>query len=75
MRKLVASVITGAVLSLGLVAANPVAVAVASQVHVPKAKPGQFCAKRDHNDWTRTAKYGKLTCKRYPSGYWHWKRM
>lgn len=75
MRKLIASVITGAVLSMGLVASVPAPVAQAAQVHVSKAKPGQFCAKRDHNDWTKTNHYGKLKCKRYPSGTWHWKRI
>lgn len=75
MRKLVASVIAGAVLSLGLVATTPGVPAQAAQVHVPKARPGQFCAARDHNDWTKTSRYGKLKCKRYPSGTWHWKRM
>ena len=75
MRKVIASVITGAVLSLGFVATSPAPVAQAAQVHVPKAKPGQFCAKRYHNDWTKTKKYGKLKCKRYASGAWHWKRI
>jgi hypothetical protein len=74
MRKLFASVITGAVLSMGLVGATAAPVAQAAQVRVPRAKPGQFCAKRDHNDWTRTAQFGKLKCTRYPSGTWHWKR-
>jgi hypothetical protein len=59
---------------MGLAAAAPVTFAQAAQVHVPRAKPGQFCAKRDHNDWTKTAAYGKLKCTRYASGTWHWKR-
>ncbi len=75
MRKLVASVITGAVLSMGLVASVPAPFAQAAQVHKPHAKPGQFCAKRDHNDWTKTSHYGKLRCKHYASGAWHWKRI
>lgn len=74
MRKLIASIVTGAVVSMGLVAASAAPVAQAAQVRVPKAKPGQYCAKRYHNDWTKTAKYGKLKCVRYHSGKWHWKR-
>jgi hypothetical protein len=74
MRKLIASAVTGVVLSMGLVVATPAPMAQAAQVHKPHAKPGQFCAKRDHNDWTKTAHYGKLRCK-HISGGWHWKRI
>lgn len=75
MRKFLASAVSGAVLALGLVATAPAPAAQAAQVHVPRAKPGQFCAKRHHNDWTKTARYGKLKCTRYASGTWHWKRI
>lgn len=74
MRKIVASVVSALLLSVGAVAITPAPVAQAAQVHVPKAKPGEFCAKRYHNDWTKTSKYGVLKCKRYASGTWHWKR-
>lgn len=73
MRKILASIVTGTVLSLGLVTVTTAPTAQAAQVHKPKAKPGQFCAKRYHNDWTRTARYGKLKCVRYHGGSWHWK--
>jgi len=75
MRKLIASAITGVVLSMGLVASAPAPVAQAAQVHKPHAKPGQFCANRDHRDWTKTARFGKLRCTQYASGAWHWKRV
>lgn len=74
MKNLIASVITGTVLSLGFVGAGPAPIAQAAQVHKPNAKPGQFCAKKHHGDWTKTKKYGKLKCVRYASGKWHWKR-